>query len=192
MEEDFEIVEEEEDAELGAAAAAADAPIVKLVNSLIADAVARSERHPHRAVRKADAGALPHRRRAARDDGAAVQVQGRRSSRASRSWPSSTSPSAACRRTAASRSCMDKTDRPARLDAADDLRREDRDANPRQEQPEHRPAEARVRAGGDGAFRDRDREPLRHGAGRPGRPAPARRRRSTRRVARSTRPRSTS
>ncbi len=49
--------------------------------------------------------------------------------------------------------------------AADDLRREDRDAYSRQEQPQHRSREARLRAAGDEGVRDRDRESLRHGAG---------------------------
>jgi type IV pilus assembly protein PilB len=48
IEEDFEIVEEQGDeTEIGAAAAAADAPVVKLVNSLISDAVARGASDIH-------------------------------------------------------------------------------------------------------------------------------------------------
>ena len=58
-------------------------PVVKLVNSLIADAVSKgASGHPRRAVREEAPGALPHRRRAARDDGAAVQVEGAPSPRA--------------------------------------------------------------------------------------------------------------
>jgi type IV pilus assembly protein PilB len=47
MEEDFEIVEEEDDADAAAAAAAVDAPVVKLVNSLISDAVSRDASDIH-------------------------------------------------------------------------------------------------------------------------------------------------
>jgi type IV pilus assembly protein PilB len=48
IEEDFEIVEEQaDDADLAAAAAAADAPVVKLVNSLISDAVGRGASDIH-------------------------------------------------------------------------------------------------------------------------------------------------
>jgi type IV pilus assembly protein PilB len=48
IEEDFEIVEDaEDDNEVGAAAAAADAPVVKLVNSLLSDAVARGASDIH-------------------------------------------------------------------------------------------------------------------------------------------------
>ena len=48
IEEDFEILEDQQDdAEAAAAAAAADAPVVKLVNSLISDAVARGASDIH-------------------------------------------------------------------------------------------------------------------------------------------------
>jgi type IV pilus assembly protein PilB len=47
IEEDFEIVEDEDDPEAVAAAAAADAPVVKLVNSLISDAVGRGASDIH-------------------------------------------------------------------------------------------------------------------------------------------------
>ncbi len=59
-------------------------------------------RHPHRAVRGPAARALPLRRRAARGGAPRRAGCAPRSSRASRSWRSSTSPSAGCRRTAAS------------------------------------------------------------------------------------------
>ena len=61
-------------------------------------------RHPHRAVRARDPGALPDRRRAAGSDEAAGQDEGGAHLAASRSCPSSTSPSGGCRRTAASSS----------------------------------------------------------------------------------------
>ncbi|MDH4036795.1 MAG: type IV-A pilus assembly ATPase PilB [Candidatus Krumholzibacteria bacterium] len=47
IEDDFEIVEESEEAEAGAVAAAVDAPVVKLVNSLISDAVGRGASDIH-------------------------------------------------------------------------------------------------------------------------------------------------
>ncbi len=47
IEDDFEIVEETEEPDLAAAAAAADAPVVKLVNSLLSDAVARGASDIH-------------------------------------------------------------------------------------------------------------------------------------------------
>ena len=54
-----------------------DAPVVKLINGLLTDAVKRGrQRHPLRAVRARDPGALPHRRRAARNHEAAAQDEG--------------------------------------------------------------------------------------------------------------------
>ena len=61
-------------------------------------------RHPPRADRARPAGALPHRRRAARGHALAQDHPVRRHLAGSRSWPTSTSPSAASRRTAGSRS----------------------------------------------------------------------------------------
>ena len=82
---------------------ACEAPVIRLVNLLITRAVESARLgHPHRAVRERAAGPLPHRRRAARGRVAAAAAAGRDRSRASRSWRSSTSPSAGCRRTAAS------------------------------------------------------------------------------------------
>ena len=64
--EDVEVVEEQEE-ETVTQAQIEDAPVVKLINGLLIDAVKRGrQRHPHRAVRARDPGALPHRRRAAR------------------------------------------------------------------------------------------------------------------------------
>ena len=59
-------------------------------------------RHPHRAPRKTPGDPLPHRRRALRGDEPPVPHARGRASAASRSWPTWTSPNAACRRTAAS------------------------------------------------------------------------------------------
>ena len=53
---------------------------------------------------------------------------------------------------------LNRSHRSARLVAADDLRREDRDAYSRQEQPQHRSRAARLRAGLDEGIRQRDRE----------------------------------
>ena len=61
-------------------------------------------RHPHRADRARPAGPLPHRRRAARGHALAQERSSPASSAGSRSWPTSTSPSGASRRTAGSRS----------------------------------------------------------------------------------------
>ena len=61
------------------------------------------QRHPHRDPGRRGAREVPDRRRAAAGDAADREaVPLARSSRASRSWPSSTSPRSACRRTAAS------------------------------------------------------------------------------------------
>ncbi len=82
---------------------AEDAPVVKLVNVDPLDAIKKgASRHPRRALREGLPRPLPHRRRALRGDEAAAEAARTRSPRASRSWPSSTSPSAGCRRTAAS------------------------------------------------------------------------------------------
>ena len=62
----------------------------------------RRLRHPHRAVREPPRRALPHRRRAARSAERRRRRSRTRWSAASRSWPGSTSPRSACRRTAAS------------------------------------------------------------------------------------------
>ena len=81
-----------------------DAPVVKLVNLIIQEAVSPPrQRHPHRAVRRPRAHPLPHRRRAGRARQPAAPPAGADASRASRSWGPSTSPRSAGRRTAASR-----------------------------------------------------------------------------------------
>ena len=85
-----------------------DAPVIKLVHSIIAQAVElRRLGHPLRARGRRDARALPRRRRAGHDDHGPAAHGPAASSRASRSWPTSTSPSAACRRTAASGSTIE-------------------------------------------------------------------------------------
>ena len=95
-----------------------DAPIIRLINALLTQAVKEtpptSTSSPSRPPRRA----LPRRRRAARR--AAAQARGRaaRWSRASRSWRGSTSPRSACRRTAASPAHRRPRGRRARLDAA--------------------------------------------------------------------------
>ena len=84
---------------------ASEAPVIRFVNRLIARAVELRASDIHiEPVRAGPAGALPDRRRAARDRAAARPAARARSSRASRSWRGSTSPSAGCRRTAASAS----------------------------------------------------------------------------------------
>jgi len=130
IEEDFEVVEaEEEEADSSGLSLAEEAPIVKLVNSLIADAVRKGASDIHiepyekslRVRFRIDGAPL-------RDDGAALQVQARHPVApqdhgeldiAERRVPQD----------GASRSrCSTAHHRPARLDAADDIRREDRDA----------------------------------------------------------------
>ena len=87
----------------GARRAVDDAPVVKLINAILTDAVKRGASDIHfecfeheLRVRYRIDGALSG------SDEAADEAQGGARSRASRSWRSSTSPSAACRRTAAS------------------------------------------------------------------------------------------
>ena len=98
-----EIDEEEFEAQVIELRESADeAPVVKLVHAVIADAVRRGASDIHFEPRgQRHARALPRRRRGVRlDRRAAPPVPG--SCRGSRSWPSSTSPRSACRRTAAS------------------------------------------------------------------------------------------
>ena len=84
-------------------AGAGDSPVIKLVNYCIYNAVKDGASDIH--IEPGDNGAarpLPHRRPADRKAPPAVpDARGRRLA-ASRSWPAWTSPSAACRRTAAS------------------------------------------------------------------------------------------
>ena len=106
------------------------------------------QRHPHRAVRARDPGALPHRRRAARDHAAAAQDEG------GAHLPHQDSLAAQHRRAAgaAGRPAQAQDGQPRhrlpRLDAAGALRREDRDANSRQGQPDARPDQVRLRGQG--------------------------------------------
>ena len=81
-----------------------DAPIIRLVNSLLQQAVKERASDIHiEPFENEHPRALPDRRRALRADHAAAEgAAGRASSRASRSWPASTSPRSACPRTAAS------------------------------------------------------------------------------------------
>jgi hypothetical protein len=72
---DFEVVDEREE-EVSVAALQAqidDAPVVRLINGLLLDAIERVFRHPHRAVREGAAHPLPDRWRAAGCDEAAAQ-----------------------------------------------------------------------------------------------------------------------
>ncbi len=75
-----------------------------------------------------------------------------------------------------------------RLRSADALRREDRHASPRQGQPPPRHDQARLRAGVADALRGGHLQALGHGARHRARPVPARPTRSTPRSPRSTRP----
>ena len=146
--EDLEVVEEQEE-ETVTQAQLEDAPVVKLINGLLIEAVKRGrQRHPHRAVRARDPGALPHRRRAARDHAAAAQDAG------GAHVPHQDSLAAQHRRAAraAGRPPQAQDGQPRhrlpRLDTAGALRREDRDANSRQGQPDARPDQVRLRAEG--------------------------------------------
>ena len=79
------------------------APVRKLINMVLLLAhQGQGLGHPLRAVRGRVQDALPLRRRAVRDGAAAAPPRHRHQPAASRSWPTSTSPSGACRRTAAS------------------------------------------------------------------------------------------
>ena len=146
--EDLEVVEEQEE-ETVTQAQLEDAPVVKLINGLLTEAVKRGrQRHPHRAVRARDPGALPHRRRAARDHEAADQDEG------GAHLPHQDPVAAQHRRAAraAGRPPQAQDGQPGhrlpRLDAAGALRREDRAANSRQGQPDARPDQVRLRAEG--------------------------------------------
>jgi general secretion pathway protein E len=99
---------------------ASEAPVIRLVNLMIAarGGIARV-RHPHRTVREPAQGALPGRRRAARGGIAALRFHRGGDLAASRSWPSSTSPSGACRRTAHHVARAGQGTRPARVHRAD-------------------------------------------------------------------------
>ena len=116
----------------------------------ISDAVRKGASDIHiEPYEKVDARALPHRRRAAGDDGAARSSSRPRSSRASKIMAEL---DIAERRVPAGRPHQDQGASTAPSTCAclvappDDLRREDRHANPRQDQPQHRPREARIRA----------------------------------------------
>ena len=109
-----------------------DASVIQLVQRVIDEAVERGASDIHfEPQRRGDAGPLPHRRRAPGGGDRARLASSRRSPRASRSSPTSTSPSGASRRTAASRprSSGKAIDlRVATLPAA--VRRERRHAHP--------------------------------------------------------------
>ena len=92
--------------DLQALATAADgSEVIKLVNRLIYRRRPRGrQRHPHRARRRPAPRPLPHRRRAHRKTLAPHRDARRHGLTASKSWPASTSPNAACPRTAASTS----------------------------------------------------------------------------------------
>jgi hypothetical protein len=82
---------------------AGEGPVIRYVNYIIQTAPSRrAHRTSTSSPREEAQGALPHRRRALRDDEPAGAMGARRSPAASRSWRTSTSPSAACRRTDAS------------------------------------------------------------------------------------------
>ncbi len=116
---------------------ASEAPVIRLVNQLIARAVEQPRlRHPHRAVREPARRPLPHRRRAAR--------RRRRRRRGSRAAIISRIKIMAKLNIAERRLPQDgrirlrdpgQGIRPARLHRADAARRERRDAHPRPRQP---------------------------------------------------------
>ena len=89
-------------------ASAEEAPVVKLVHSVIADAASRGASDIHFDPYRGDMQCpISRGRRHGRLDDRAEQSGGRTRLARSRSWPSSTSPSAGFRRTAVSRSNVD-------------------------------------------------------------------------------------
>ena len=166
---DVELVDDDEDVDVDELEKAAeDAPVVKLVNLILTDAIKKGASDIHiEPYEKELPRPLPHRRRAPRGDAAAAEAARTRSPRASRSWPSSTSPSAACRRTAASSSSSAAARRwtSASRVLPDAVRREDRAASPRQAQPAARHDQARLRAAAARRLQGGDQPAVRHGAG---------------------------
>ena len=143
-----------------------EAPVVKLINGMLTDAVARgAQRHPHRVyeqeirVRYRIDGALleimrpPMKMKAALISRIKIlsdlNIAERRVPQDGRIKLQDGQPG----------------DRLPRLDAADALRREDRAPNPRQGEPDARPREVRHRAEGGGGLDEGDHQPVRDGAG---------------------------
>ena len=142
---------------------------------------ARLVRHPLRAAGGGDAGPLPHRRRApggrdhpvVRDPRGHVADQDPLRPRHRRA----ADPAGRPRLDPGRR----QDDRPPRRDASRAVRRERRDAHPGLLQGDDQHGAARHAAAGDGALHEGLRPVARRRARRPARPAPASRRRSTRR-----------
>ena len=146
-------------------------------------------RHPRRALREGLPRPLPHRRRALRGDAAADEAARTRSPRASRSWPSSTSPSAACRRTAASSSSSARARRWTSASRVCPTLFGEKivHASARQVEPPARHDQARLRAAAARRLQGGHRPALTAWCWSPAPPARARPRRSTRRSPSSTR-----
>ena len=148
-------------------------PVVRLVHSTVYDALRAGASDIHlESTAGGPRGALPHRRRAgAHRRRSAAPRSPNRSSRASRSCPSSTSPSAACRRTGASRSRSTSADRFPRVDHAEHLRRGRGAARARQagaDRAHERPAARHARVSIRASWSERappERAALRHAAG---------------------------
>jgi type IV pilus assembly protein PilB len=160
FEDELSVVDEEETPENDGLAGMDEAPIVKLVNSLISDAVKKGASDIHiepyeknMRVRFRIDGALqemmapPYKFKAAITSRlkimADLDIAERRVPQDGPHQDQGAEPH----------------HRPARELAAHDLRREDRDAHPRQDEPQRRSRAARVRAGGDEGVPRRDPEP---------------------------------
>ncbi len=189
---DVELVQGEEEVNLqDLERATEDAPVVRLVNALLTDAIKkRRERHPHRALREDAPRPLPHRRRALRDHAAADQAQERDHlahqdhgvARHRRAPPAAGRPHQAEAR-------RQPRDGLPRLGPADAVRREDRAALARQVEPAARHDQARLRGEGARRLQGVDLPARTAWCWSPARPAAARPPRSTRRSPSSTRPR---
>src|SRR6266576_3373487 len=145
---DLEVVEEQRDEDVKAQDLADDAPVVKLINGLLTDAVKRGASDIHIEPFEHEMR-VRYRAHLARQDHGVAQHRG-------------TAGAAGRAHQAEDGSAGDRL---PRLDPAGAVRREDRAAYSRQGQPDARPLEVRVRAQGRGAPAAGDPEPVRHGVG---------------------------